>query len=141
MKHIAEIKNRLVIRSRQFLELFVNMFTETAVRMSAGSLFQTLIPLNFIYVSDFPMLYFRTVKLFLFLVLLLWILECFGKILRFKFKHSNMFRDLRFIEIWQLYYFLMFKGLVLVCVSNERQLDYSWPCRPFSASWIFYLLC
>ena len=66
------------------------MFKVSDVRISAGSLFQTLILLKFIDISDFFTLYFGSIKLLLFLYCTYGYQSVFHKILAFKFKHLNI---------------------------------------------------
>ena len=50
------------VQTVQFLKLFINTFKESNVQISAGSLFQTLILLKFIDISDFFMLQFGSMR-------------------------------------------------------------------------------
>ena len=56
------------MKGRYVLKLSINTFKESDVRISAGSMFQTLIFLEFINISDFLMLHFDAVNLLLFLI-------------------------------------------------------------------------
>ena len=76
------------------VKLSINTFKDSDVRISAGSLIQTLVLLKFIGISDFLKLHFAAINLLLFLVEKLRITECFGKIFAFKFKHLNSQRQL-----------------------------------------------
>ena len=56
-------------RKEAVLQIIHKYVLESDVRISAGSLFQTLILLNFIDISDILMFYFGVRKILLFLVL------------------------------------------------------------------------